>query len=295
MLKNILFYALLIFPFVAAGQYVVSEEATSSNELERHVLTSYAARQSVNPFMLQFSVNNLHSADKANALYGELDRFLEELSQKKQHFSSDKDFLEHVYFKVHRKYLRHYSAYSSFNQLMEKGTYDCLSATILYALVLERLGIPYTVYETEYHVFLMARLPESEVLIESTDAIKGFVSEEEEVAQRLASYRSSAQKVDERTLRFSGSAYKKVVSLEELAGLQYFNASVEAIEEGRLVEAITQLTKARLFYDSSRFTTYGKYLARLVVDDAGLTASEKQHYLLQMTRFLNEGVIFASR
>ena len=79
--------------------------------------------------------------------------FLGKLENRRNSTKSDVDFLKVVFGKVHNKFLKHYEDYVSFNDLISRGGYNCLTGTAVYALVLDHFGFDYKVIETNYHIF----------------------------------------------------------------------------------------------------------------------------------------------
>merc|ERR1711879_443549 len=97
--------------------------------------------------------------------------FIRELAssfEKKRDKWGDEVILEKMFFKVHNKNLKWYDNYVTLDQLLEHGDYDCLTGTAMYALILQELDIPYTIQEFDFHVLIIARLAEKDVILEST-------------------------------------------------------------------------------------------------------------------------------
>lgn len=61
-----------------------------------------------------------------------------------------------------------------FTELNKNGNYNCVTATALYGLLLNDLGIPFSIKETPEHVYLIAYPKSDAILIESTDPLKGY-------------------------------------------------------------------------------------------------------------------------
>ena len=91
-------------------------------------------------------------SDESVALQEEIVRFSESLNHKRFRYKQEIDFWKHVYYKVHRKYLKTYSSPSTLNDVLVTGNYDCLSGTALYAMIFQALGADYQIIETNYHI-----------------------------------------------------------------------------------------------------------------------------------------------
>ena len=119
----------------------------------------------------------------------QFEHMLNKLKVKQTQYRSEMGFLKHLFYTVHRKMLGDYVQYSSFQQIFEKhGYYDCVTASILYAIILDELNIQYEVRETDYHVYLLAIADDQEVFFETTDPMYGFVADPEEVMYRKNFY-----------------------------------------------------------------------------------------------------------
>ncbi len=214
------------------------------------------------------------SGSEKQSLVDKYTRIIEEvvvdLEDKKEKWANDEKLLAHLFRKIHRKYFLQYKPYDSFEKLMESGEYGCLTATAFFALVLEGLGYEYGIYETNYHIYLMVHAGDKRYLLESTDAVSGFVSDENEISQRLDTY-----KKDNRT-EGSSADYQYIIdvnqqiNLSQLVGLQYYNEAVNGYNNGDLSEALNKLEKAARYYKSERIKEFLNLIFRSVDDPTGL-------------------------
>lgn len=198
-----------------------------------------------------------------------IETFVRKMQKRKEKTTTEKAFLEYLFYSVHRKYLKEYKPYYSFYSLLERGTYNCLSATALYAVLMDKLGISYQIYETDYHIFLLVKTAEGEqVLFESTDPLYGFISDREEIDQRIQEIRDDAQPQAEMQLpdrpyfNFDLQLFRPV-SLKQLAGLQYYNQAAYLYNTQRVGQAAKMLSKGRLLYQAERFDEFASLLAEL--------------------------------
>ena len=124
-----------------------------------------------------------------NQFNGELVQFCENLASRKSKYINEKVFLQKVFYKVQQTYLKRYNQYSTFEDLMQKGDYDCVSGTTLYALILSILGFEITIQETPFHTYLLVFLSNNQkVLIESTSVGQGFITNEKKIVQTIRQF-----------------------------------------------------------------------------------------------------------
>jgi hypothetical protein len=205
--------------------------------------------------------------------------FLNKL-EKKRGSMSEKEFLQHIFTKTHQAYLKRYAPYSSFSSLFIDGSYHCLSGTILYSLILKEFEIQHEVIETNYHIFLMADTNDGKVLIEATDPQFGFVDSPAAIEKRINTYRQ--QQVAETSgtsvqYRFNADLFR-TVSLYEMAGLLYYNKSVDLLNKGDLKASVEFAVKANELYSSERMDEFSQILL-LSVQQSTMSADQKKHYL----------------
>lgn len=187
----------------------------------------------------------------------EIHKIVKKLGRKQTKLSGLR-WLEKSFYFVHRKKLHWYTNYVDLAQLFASGQYDCVTGTALYALIFEELGVDYTIHEFDYHVFLIARVGADSALIESTDALNGFVHDVREISRRMELYGNgyspempATTPVGNRSATASYHVNNRI-SLYELAGLQYFNLAVKAFNENKLDEASRLIQQAWQLYPSYR-------------------------------------------
>jgi hypothetical protein len=160
--------------------------------------------------------------------------------------------LEHLFYKVHQKYLKQYVPYQSFQDLFDTGTYGCLTGTALYAFLLDELGYEYEIIETNYHMFLKVKTNGKNYLLESTDPFNGFEYLEKEIEKRIADAHLKNKSGGEHHT-FSYDIYRSI-TFTDLIGLQYYNVSIDAFNEGNLKKALYCLNEASKMNKSERIS-----------------------------------------
>ena len=183
----------------------------------------------------------------------QLKEFLGKIKAKQARFKSEEQFLEFLFYKVHRKYLRSYESFSTFDRLLAHGQYDCLTGTALYAYLLEELGSEYEIFETKYHIYLVVHADDKNILFESTDPLNGFVNKPKEIADRI-----KVLEADNLNGKSNGQYYEfkanifNAIDFLGLVGLLYYNQAVDAYNQQDFSGAISQLEKAAELYPSKR-------------------------------------------
>ena len=236
-MKKLIYIGIVIFLGLSFepgyGQTSVSSEKASSRD---HL-------------SLFFNVHPDQDLISQELIEDELNEFCTELLIKRSKFTSARDYISYIFFKVHKKYLYSYLINSPTYKTFATGEYDCLSGTAIYGMVFTKLGIKYTIRETPFHIYMMVYDGENEYLIESTDPENGFLSDKEEIRQREALYAHAP--VESEYYKFEFTIDEKI-QLTELAGLEYYNQGVLAYNDRKFEESFTNFEKALALYPSER-------------------------------------------
>jgi hypothetical protein len=177
---------------------------------------------------------------------------IDKLSEKRITTKDEVSFLRILFNRTHEKFLKHFDEYASFGSLLNKGNYNCLSATAAYALLLHHFEIDYDIIETNYHIFILVNSKGGRILFETTDPVNGFVTAPKEIEKRITKYKENVfQENDKVYHRLRCSVYKHV-KLLDLAGLLHYNLAVQAYNAHDLSASIDHLDKATAIYCSPR-------------------------------------------
>ncbi|MTI39669.1 hypothetical protein [Fulvivirga lutimaris] len=243
---------------------------------------------------LQLMVDENVSSTMANEYHAKFESLVTEAKEKLGKANSDQKYLSWLFYRVHRKVLKNYEQYSPLTQVFDTGDYDCLSATTLYALLLNELGFKTKVVETNYHIYLEVLSAEKRYLIESTDALNGFVYNQREIEERLAEYddKNNASSVTEYAFN---TKIHNAVDLNKLVGLQYYNRAVDTFNNGDILFTLDLLEKSTVFYHSERIVEFGIVLAQAIMNDKSLNDEIKSVSINRVGSFIRTKDIVASR
>ncbi len=220
-----------------------------------------------NPFQL---LQALHATENTSLKgFHKLVKKLDKRAKNKEH---TKWFLEEVFYKAHKILLREYKKHSVFNDLLNKGFYDCVSGSAIYAILLDRYGFDYKIIETDFHVFVLVQKDGENFIFESTEPRSGFIHESARVKNYLSAFvpTNSQQQNDKKPSLGSlaqqpgeSNTIFKAISLIELAGLQYYNDAILHFNENALEVSQKQLAKAEKIYPSDRIIALRELLGQM--------------------------------
>ncbi len=221
------------------------------------------------------------ATDKSKSVSTEaVEKFVQRLESKKHAFKKESEFLQYAFNQTHRKFLKHYKPYCTFTELIDNGTYNCLTATALYALLLDHFQIDYKIVETNYHIFLLAKTEQGTVLLETTDPLNGFISNANQVEKRLTTYKQNElmqTNTDKVLYTYNFNLYN-VVDLDQMLGLMYYNLAIDAYNHQEIQSAIAFLDQAILRYQSPRIDEFSMIIL-LTLQESQLEASVKKSYV----------------
>ncbi len=229
------------------GQYRMQIVATPIDKAE-DIVTPANASVNLLPDFLQVDVDNLAQQTQAEANFLNFYNTLEQLKVKRK---SDAWFLEKVFYLTQKEYLHTFGMYEPLSVVLNQKIYNCVSATALYALLLDKLGYTYEVKATPFHCYLVVHAGKRSYLFESTDAVHGFVKDPAIIRHLEAQYLKDAQQGAVK-LKMDYTASNLLVSadLKNLCGLLYYNQAVKLYNQQQALQALQALYKANAYYSS---------------------------------------------
>lgn len=297
MKKLILFFLVVgvsISPLSAQGNLLEFHSV-----FEKEILESYLNSNQKDLMSLQLIADEKVDQIDAEVFNYEFNKLVDYFIRKQKKSRLSEYFLSDVFYKTHRKLLKRYQKFTTFGDLFKTGNYDCLSATTLYAMLYNELGIDLEVVETNHHIYLKLNTEEGIILVESTDPINGFITDKKEIEQRLNEVVFTDQnqgmystKKDD-YYKFSFFLNERI-NLEKLVGLQYYNRAVHKFNLGDATSAIKLLEKGTVFYNNDRFKEFGILIANKLYTDQNLNSQTKSDYLKRIMNFTKVQFVIAS-
>ena len=171
-----------------------------------------------------------------------------------QESMNEKAWLKEVFGFAQENVFEEYRLYTTTNELLNDGTFNCVSGTAFFALLLRQVGYEVTPFEMQHHVYLSVLSGSGKrYIIEATDKHKGVFRQGKYTAYYLYN-------------RQFGS-WQQPVTLHELAGLEWYNLAIAAYNQQSFEEAIYYCQEAQSYYpDSERIKLlegYVRYCAEL--------------------------------
>ncbi|HLO58547.1 MAG TPA: hypothetical protein VK179_07385 [Bacteroidales bacterium] len=212
-------------------------------------------------FELYEKANPLDSADLFIALdyrpevtSGKIHAFANELKPKIEKLPVAKK-LKVIFNSVHDRFLVKYKDEAFFNDIFITGDYNCVTASALYALILQDLGIKFIIKETPDHIYLIADPGSLRFIMETTLPSKGVIEFDTKVKSNFIQYLHNNKIISEEDINklstdelFDKFYLKdKNITLGELAGIHYYNRGAMLFNKEFYAGSISYFQKAVVF------------------------------------------------
>ena len=205
-----------------------------------------------------FSVINTDSA-AATQYDVRLNKFYASLDDKVDATKSNKQKARVIFKEVHDYFLNQYEEHTSFNNIFENGRYNCVTASMLYSIVLKRYGVPYAIKEKPTHVYLVAFPGGENILYETTNPKGFFVPDERQKKAYVDGLIAVKFTTQEHVSNVGVSKafnefYYNNDNIDEiqLAALQYMNFALNDFYNDRHEDAVTHIVKTNLLFPSAK-------------------------------------------
>ena len=187
-------------------------------------------------------------------------KHFEVLSKRQLKYKKEHQFVEYAFYYIHKKLLKNYEQYASISETISVGKYDCVTASAVYSLFLTELNIPFSVIETNYHMYMLVYPgTKNELLLETTDPLNGFIANKKKIAFLKQKYlqENNTQTANQASFNWN---INRVLSGDELLGTLLYNQSVKQFNLGNTKEAKILAQKALHHDKSVRNNSYVKFL-----------------------------------
>ena len=231
------------------------DELTFNSDLEKEKFQSIYFDKDTDYFSLFFvsrkGANTSKVKSSKRLMQDQIDLF-------KSKNKDDKKQIKWIYKKVHDEFFKKYELENHFDDVFEKGYYNCLSSTAIYSMILEELDIPYQINILPNHVNLTAYPNTHKILIESTDPITGYISYDRKFKEDYVTHLIDFKLIEPKDIELKSveavfdEYYKtnEAVNLKQLVGVQYYNDGLYLMNNEKLEASIEQFEKSIALYPS---------------------------------------------
>lgn len=256
--------ALFILPTVAFSQkqLVLLDELSFNSAFEKTVLTDHFLNRKTDLFLLFMANGGLLNESAVAASKQKVTSFLTTYDNDKFAAKKNDKKVKTLYADIHEKFLTKYEDKNHFEDIFHRGYYNCVSATALYGIIFQELGIPFAIKESPQHVYLVAYPDQERLIVETTTPNSNFVLSvnpqlKESFVRMLRDNKLITQ--SEFNSSSTNALFDKYyfkdqsnITLVQLIGIQYANEGLYLLGEKQYAKAFGQFEKAYLFYPNER-------------------------------------------
>ena len=174
------------------------------------------------------------NGEEYQVLYGKFIQDVKQLNLESEAGDKSEKHIKKIYQLVHDRFLKTYNRQAHFGDFEVNGEYQYLSATILYAYILETLKIPYQITQLPSHTYVIANPGTDNIKFETVESEKPFYLFDDQGKQKNVTELIKTNYIDQSyAIRvgveraFDDFFYAKPdITLKEAVGLLYFNKAL---------------------------------------------------------------------
>jgi len=200
-----------------------------------------------------------------------------------------------AYSGVHSRFLKKYNEDVYFPEIFESGNYNCVTASMLYAMVYSKLNVPYKVKASSGHVYLVANPSANSIVIETTNP--GFEKQifTGEFKQQYINYLRNSKLISESEYKNKSveeifeEKFNEVRDAEfnNLPGFQYYNKALTSLQKNETEAALKSCQKAYFFYPDYQVKNLLYSALIYHIEKCNFDQVWEIDYLAQLSKFEN--------
>lgn len=302
-------YTLLLFFTILTAGFLSAAEHDSVNLVKFHNLTFYSPLEEEafkslltdDPEYFKAALATFEGIDQR--LFDEYDaafnKILNEIEADKNFSKKPKKQIQFIFDEIHERYFSLYTENPLFIDIFSNGNFNCLTASVLYAIAFEKYGIPYEIKIIPYHAYVLA-YPESEShVVETTNPRKGatllfdskdkYNSVQDLIEMKLVTQEEVNEKGIDRVFsdNFLGT---ETLDLKQAIGALYLNASLKELERYRYPETYELMKKSSYLYPKKTTTASLLVYAATILEQRDYRKIETFRILAEMENYFCLGV-----
>ncbi|MDN4165576.1 hypothetical protein QWY31_08690 [Cytophagales bacterium LB-30] len=240
---------------------------------------------------VQLAMNGAASQAEIQEWKNQLTAFATTLKEK---FSlPERKFLAYVFYQTHKVFLHQYAQETHLADVFSQGKYNCLSASLLYAHLLNELGLGYEFIESPHHIVVLVKGKEQTYLFESTDASNGFVFKPEQVKKRIQSISAVNNPIQSPSLIGTSTSNEYIfttdetftIGMKEATGLLFYNQAIVEYNAQKLDASFMTLYKGLYFYSSPRMQEFFQVLVQTINQAPSLGENTRQQLIHKYAQY----------
>lgn len=267
----------------AAEKRLILNQPIFSSETEKKYFKEIAATGSTDLLQLMLVAGNTnYSAATGTTASERIASFIQQRLEPGKQYSSKE--IKKIYADIHQEFFTRYIENPVFSQIFANGSYNCATASALYAILLNKLNIEYSIREKPTHVYIVAAPSSHNIIFETTAPGAMVMQLNENAKTKFLEYLHDNKLVgkeewesSDRNALFDKYFYDdEAIDLQQLCGLLYYNLGIEAAQKDDYATAYKNFEKAYFLHPGSRMKYFvSGMLAAWLYKAVNLTEEEK--------------------
>jgi hypothetical protein len=257
MLLSVVFFAGRCQNNTAAEKQIILNLNVFSGDAEKKYFKEIASTGSTDLFQLMLVAGNT-ALTAALTASEKIETFVQRRGEQSKQYSSKE--LKKLYGEIHQEFFTQYVDNPVFAQIFANGNYNCATASALYAILLKKLNIEYSIRELPTHVYIVVAPSSHNIIYETTAPGVTLYQLNQEVKNKYLDYLHDNKLIgkeewesSDRNALFEKYFYgDNVIDVQQMCGLLYYNLGVEAARKDDYVTAYNNFEKAYFLHPGPR-------------------------------------------
>jgi hypothetical protein len=230
-----------------------------TNDTEKIFFKEIATSGSTDLFKLMLIAgNSSHTAASITNASEKIASFIQQKGDPGKQYTSKE--IKKLYSEIHQAFFTKYVENPVFSQIFDNGNYNCATASALYAVLLNKLNVEYSIREKPTHVYIVAA-PSSYNIVYETTAPGAMVFQlNDKVKTEYLDYlyknkmigREEWESSDKDALFEKYFYGDNAINLQQLCGLLYYNLGIEAAQKEDYAATYKNFEKAYFLHPGAR-------------------------------------------
>jgi tetratricopeptide (TPR) repeat protein len=229
---------------------------TFHSDFEKQVYHDFFEENKEDYFALYMSMDSTIDKSACDVSRRTFEVLISEFKEPSYQKMKKSKLVRKIYNSVHSRLLDKYTMKTNFSAAFSKGEYQCVTGSMLFALVFDELNIPYEIKLLPDHAYLIAYPETDYILVETTNPMKGTMVFNAQFKSNYVDYLRDNKLIskEEYATMSKDDLFDKyynkpeIINKKQLAGAQYRNMAFAKLGQMDVLDAYHLMEKAYFFH-----------------------------------------------
>lgn len=293
-----LFFVFLNLVIQSQDTLVFIDELTYDSDIEEELIKAYFEDEKSDYISLFLLSNPEISNEQISQITKRINNGFNTINTASFSKKSEAKQVKHIFKTVHKLFLHKYEMEADFHQIFDNGTYNCVTASVLYGILLKKLNIPFVVNQTPIHVYLIIYPKSHRLVLETTDPVSGYSAYSQNdkskfINELLSRKLISQEEFQNQTINSLFDKYfftDDSIGMDELIGIQYYNRAVLKFQDKEYTESYHLGEKSYMFFPMEETVNVMLASAAEILNKSNYDDKADVELLSKLMRFKNHSV-----